>query len=224
MRVSELYADSPLRGNDVFLIGTGPSLGVMPPGYLGGRVCITLNDAWRYAPDAKPAAMSNNSRFLRGCALPLQICKGRLRFDPNPQRDDNHTPWDHPTYHVFSYRSRKLGDPWDHLDIDALWKEPDHLWNIRDGSISIFATQVAMNCGARSVNLVGCDACELNGCDYVESKRRGAKVKHIYSAYRAGLMRLAREGWKRRIPVVSVTPFMGLGEHDNQYREMIQWK
>ena len=54
--------------------------------------------------------------------------------------------------------------------------------------------------------------------------RRKYRNPHVYKAYRAGLMRMVREGWGRGIPVVSVTPFVGLTEVEEQFATLERMK
>lgn len=225
MRISDLYRSgkAPFREQDLYIVGTGPSMTVFPREWLRGKCCVLLNDAQKHMPELGPIAFSNNLKFLTGCNLPYQIVKGRLRFDPNPERDDNHCRWDDPGYYVFSYRER----PWDgvsHHDPGQLWKEPNHYWNMPRGSVSIFAAQFCLLAGARSITLVGCDSCELGpGAEYLASKKRTA-VRHDYDAYAAGLMRIKQEALRRfRVPMFTLSPFMGLGREVEQFREIRQW-
>lgn len=233
MKISNLYSTrpddkwgtvpGPFRGQDIYIIGTGPSMTVFPLDWLRGKTCVLLNDAQKHLPGLGPIAFSNNLKFLAGCGLPYQIVKGRLRFDPDPERDDNHCPWDDPGRYVFSYRER----PWDavsHHDLSTLWKEPCHYWNTRRGSVSIFAVQFALLAGAKSITLVGCDSCELGpNAEYIAGKKATA-VRHDYDAYAAGLMTLNREARERfRVPMMTLSPFMGLSRERQQYQEMRKW-
>lgn len=224
MKVSDLYgAASPLADQDVYIVGTGPSLNVMPQGYLKNRCCVLLNDAQKFFPGLGPIAFSNNRRFLKGCRLAFQVVKARLKFDPHPERDDNHVRWDAAEFHCFSYRE----PPWDavsHHSPEQLWAEPNHYWNEPGGSVAIFCLQFVLQCAPRSVHLVGCDCCDLDGREYLGPKTsRG--VRHDYAAYSRGLLRMIREGRERfGVPVVSVTPFAGLGRYVSQYQEMQQWR
>ena len=225
MRVSDLYPENPLRGQDVYLIGTGPSLDVFPFEMLRGKVSVLLNDAQKHVPKwVGPVAFSNSLAFLEGCKRPIQVVKGRLKFDPEPERIDNHCPWDHPTYHVFSYRSRKHGDSVDHLDEAAMWLEPDCYWNTYRGSVSIFAAQFAMLCGAKSIGLVGCDCRDFLGFHYAAEKKVKRKVMHDYAAYVRGMQRMIQEGRKRGVPIVQVNPYVGIGTEEEQWHKMKAWK
>lgn len=216
MKVSELYGR--FAGQDCWIVGTGPSLNVFPLDLLKDKTCILLNDAQAHLSGSGPIAFANNVKQLRGCNLPYQIVKGRLRFDPHPERTDNHVRWDDPKYHVFSYRE----PPWDavsHHDEKQIFAEPDFYWAPNKGSVSAFAVQFAMLAGFRTIYLVGCDCNPLGGVEYVDGKI-GATMRRKYAAYQYGLLRLHREAIRRGVSMVSVQPFFGLGWHEHQYQEM----
>jgi len=231
MKISQLYGESgPLHGRDVFIVGTGPSLACWRPEEFAGETCVLLNTAQRYVPWG-PVAFSNHRRFLDGCDLPYQIVKGRLveasrKKTPDRITTDNHCRWDDPKYYVFSYRSPWLWDAWDHFDDKALWREPDFYWNVKGGSVSIFAMQFAALAGAKSITMLGTDCSELIRKYHPRMDRdRGAKqVKHNYRAYWAGAMRMKREIWQRfGIRVGFETPWIGYGDERIKYQELVEW-
>lgn len=237
MRVSELYGKPPLAGADVCIVGSGASLDVFPREMIADRVCILLNDTWRHLPGIGPVAFANNRKFLDGCELPYQVVKGRYRFERGAERTDNHVSWDHPRYHVFSYREPvikgssgegwkkiKTGDQWSHHDERALWAEPDFYWCPKHSCSAVFAAQFAMLAGVRSITFVGCDCCEVGRQTYVSTKQPRDHVRRDFGAYTEGMLRMVREGRERGIPVVSLQPFMGLTGIDQQYKEMAAWK
>lgn len=222
MRVSDLY-NGPFKGHDVYIIGTGSSMSVFDRRQLAGKACFLLNDAQKYFPDLGPLAFSNNRSFLQGCELKYQVVKGRLRFDPNPERDDNHCSWDSDRYYVFSYREK----PWDrvsHHDMTRLWSEPDHYCAVKDGSVSHFALQFAALCGVRSITLVGCDCVPLEHQEYLNGKKFRACPRD-YDAYAKGLEVISRSIWERfGISVFTLSPFLGLMRENDQYARMREWK
>lgn len=216
MRVSELYGR--WQGKECWIVGTGPSLDVFPVDLLRDKTCILLNDAQSHLRGVGPIAFANNVKQLKGCRLPYQIVKGRLRLDPHPERTDNHVAWDDPKYYVFSYRE----PPWDkvsHHDEAQLFKEADFYWAPSKGSVSAFAVQFALLAGFRTIYLVGCDCNTLSGAEYVDGKT-GATMRRNYEAYQYGLLRLHREAIRRGVHMVSVQPFFGLGWHEQQFAAM----
>lgn len=162
MRVSDLYNDPRLRGQDVYIVGTGPSLSVFPIDLLADRCCILLNDAHKYAPSLGPVAFSNHLKFLNGCGCSIQVVKGRLKWQDGAESDCNHCDWNDPYHYVFSYRDKNY-EGVSHFDDSQLWAEPDHYWNVKGGSVSLFAMQFAALCGVKSITLVGCDCTDVLG-------------------------------------------------------------
>lgn len=250
MKVSDLYPDKsvsgrpnmfdcPLYRQDAYIVGTGPSLRVFPLDYLRGRCCILLNRAAQVlGPGFGPVAFSNHRSFLEGVQCPVQIVKGRLKWqaDPPPTAPDNHVPFTDRKYYVFSYRS----PPWDltsHFDRAQLWAEPDYYWNVKKGSVAIFAVQFAALAGARSITLVGCDCAEFVdvGTDTVGTHRvlpyaaqaagdHTGRVAHNYAQYAAGLEILVQECRDRfGIPVLHCSPFPGFGREQEQFIRFRKW-
>lgn len=229
MKVSDLYApNGPFVGREIYIVGTGPSMRVFPIEYLKNKTCILLNDACRFLP-LGPVAMTNNRKWvepLNNQLIKYTIIKARLKSDPNPQRDDNHVPWNHQAYYCFSYRDPRW-DKVDHLDRAQLWQEPCHYWNIPGGTIAVFAVQFALQAGASAVILVGCDCNALHKDHYMSKKlqeRKHANKKmavHDYDAYAAGLMVMLYEArLKFGVPVMTLTPFCGLGRETSQFGEL----
>ena len=209
----------------MYIIGSGPSLEVFPFSYLINKTCILLNDTHRYTPAfLGPCVFANNKSFIKNSVQGIRIVKGRLRFDPGPEKDDNHVPWDHPELYVFSYRE----PPWDktsHHNIESLWSEPDYFWSPVGGNVSHFAIQFALLAGAKSISLIGCDSIPLAGQEYVSTKEQRSHVKRKYDAYIVGTEILMQEAKNKfQVPIVSITPFAGLGNEVEKFRRMKEWK
>lgn len=237
MRISDLYhADTGTTclPREAFIVGTGPSMDVFPRQILRGKFCVLLNDAWQHFPELGPVAFSNNREFLAGCPLPIQIVKGRFKYQPGAERDDNHVNWDHPDYYVFSYRSRKW-DSVEHYDQVCLFNDQDncHYWNVRGGTVSIFAAQFLCWAGVKLITLVGCDCCDFQTIigsgvdqhrkprDYIAGKKQRLFVKRNFKAYADGMLQLSRAARQKfGTEIVSLTPFYGLGYHQQQWEVM----
>lgn len=229
MKVSDLY-NGPLQGRHVYIVGSGPSLACWRAEEFARDTCIMLNTAQRYQPWG-PVAFSNHKRFLDGCKLPYQVVKGRL-VDSRRKRvkdriaTDNHCRWDDPKFYVYSYRCPYQGDQWDHFDDCALWREPDFYWNVKGGSVSIFALQFAALAGASAITMIGTDCSDLIRKYHPQmDKDRGAKqVKHNYDAYARGALRMKKEIWQRfGVRVGFETPWVGYGSERQRYQEVMEW-
>lgn len=238
MKVSELYAPhGPFVGQAFHVIGSAPSMNLFPLRMLEGRLCVLLNTACTMFPSLGPIAFCNARSQIHGHseAIKYRVGKGRLRFEPGVARTDNHIAWNDPDWYVFSYREPIIkeehggnsepihtGDMVSHHDEGTLWAEPCYYWSPRGGSVSAFAIQFALYCGARSITLVGCDACEFGGERYAAGKE-GSTMHRKYHQYAYGCERMWRECYQRGVPLTSWTPFFGLGYHQDQYRNMTAW-
>lgn len=230
MKVSQLYSpQGPFAGRDFYIVGSGASLTVFPRQFLRDKLCVLLNDTCRHAPELGPIAFCNNREQLKfaGPSIRYRVVKGRLKWNSplsasqDPTEDDNHVRWDDPDHWVFSYRE----PPWDdvsHHDENTLWKEPCHYWAPRHGSVSAFASQFAIHAGAKSITLIGCDCATLNGEHYVSGKREH-QHRHDYDQYLKGLRVMWREATARGIPMMSLQPFFGVREYEEQFKDMERW-
>lgn len=224
MKASDLHAPhGPFVGQEIYIVGSGPSMNVFDRSILKGKVCFLLNDAQRYFPELGPLAFSNSMQFLDGCRLPFQVVKGRLKVEPDAEHDDNHCRWDSPDYYVFSYRE----PPWDtvsHHDMSRLWSEANHYCAVQGGSVSHFALQFAVLCGASRIVLVGCDCTPLEHHDYVSGKKVRDR-RRDYDAYARGLEIISRSIWENfGVSVYTLSPFLGLMRESAQYGRIREWK
>jgi coenzyme F420-reducing hydrogenase delta subunit len=187
---------------------------------------VTLNDTWKFLPEGSvDIAFSNNLKFIENTHAKITVVKGRNKWQehPSPKKHfDNHVRFDDPDRFVFSYYSHDLGDDRDHFRECELWNDPVFYWNVPHGSVSIFAIQMALRCGAKSILLVGCDASSVLG-RYHHQKKSSARHQD-YEAYYRGNARMIKEARERfRVPIVSVTPWAGIGNEQRKFAEMQGW-
>lgn len=231
MRVSDLYkAGNPIEGRDCYVVGLGPSMAVFPIDFLRDKFCVLLNDAQKFFPGLGPVAFANHRMFLDPLdpAITVPVVKGRLKSEPERQRLDNHVPWDHPSWYVFSYRGTSY-DGREHIEESHLFAEPDFYWR---GPVAVYACQLLLQARCRSITLVGCDGAPIAGEDYcteaVEQARaatsKGAGgdgyVFHNYNSYVEGLLVMKREAEKRGVNILSLTPFVGMSDAGGQLKFM----
>lgn len=229
MRVSQLYDNPKIRGREAYVVGLGASMAAFPIQWLRGRFCVLLNDAARWFPGLGPLVVANDRRYVEppSPSVRWNVVKGRHKSDPGfLQRDDNHVAWDHPQIFAFSY------DP--EVSLSDSWERTDCYW---PGSTAVgFALQLLARCHVSSITLVGCDCGEICGTHYfspeVEIVRRqyshnrhiksGRKpLRHDYRVYEESLFQLKLEIERRfSIPVLSLTPFIGLSGVSDQFRRM----
>ncbi len=236
MKISDLYGKGgPIHKQDVYIVGLGSSMRMMPTKVLTNKTCILVNDGAKHFPKLGPIAFSNNRRFYikaRNTNITHWCVKARLKSDPRVMRDDNHVEWRDPRYYCFSYRLKQY-DGFDHFDQRRIWVEPCHYWNYPGGNVAIFAVQFAVLAGARTVTLVGCDCCELLGMRYATRKAsknriRLARSRHVqvshqlnpadYHGYTTGLQIIQQRALADYgVPVITLTPFVGLANIEKQF-------
>lgn len=226
MEVSLLYDNSPARGQDVYIIGSGPSIRVFDTSFLKDKCCILLNRASDHL-DLGPFAFVNNRGFINpnNQSTTIKVVKAHLKFD-GEEREDNHVTWDHPEYYCFSYTPKDRFIKWNELG----WTtpiDPLYYWNIHGGSVATFACQFALLAGAKSITLVGCDCISIGNRNYFTKKSSGPRRNIVYDGYRESLhimQRIARSQFN--VPVMTLWPFCGVGRYDEQLealeRELIK--
>jgi hypothetical protein len=238
MRLSELCEKRPLDGLDVYIVGLGPSMAFFPLEILENKFCVLLNDAQKYFPTLGPIAYANAKRFLDPLSPRIRhsIVKGRFKSDPNFERLDNHIPWDHPKFWVFSYVTEqdRIGIP-SHREKETLWRDPNFVYICDGGTVAMTAIQFCCLAGAKTIFMVGCDCRPIYKEHYFSSNldlersthTRNPKggVLHHYSGYLEGILVMKMEAWRRfRIPVLNLTPFIGTSNFDEQFTRFKKWK
>ena len=224
MKISALY-DGPFAGQDVYVVGLGPSMEIFPIQALEGKLCILLNDAHKHFPELGPIAFLNHISFWsKNPKIHWKICRGRFSHMENPERDDNMCPWHSPEFYVFSYRDTRW-DEWSLHDPKTLWREPCHYWSGRGGTVVDFVIQFCALAKVRSITLVGVDCAELSDLHYGVAavttdrthrvRNRPQGLAKDYDAYRNSILFLKE---RVTVPIVSLTPFIGIGDESDQIR------
>ena len=231
--VSELYGRH--RGEDVYVVGTGSSLRVFPTGFLEDRVTIGLNMAWkhldvRYGITIHPDL--NVPEFMAGERPRPDITwvvKGdKLAGMPADQLR-------HAEEHFYSFRTdaperadadidRTPGADETGRVVDWVRAPCDdylYLWT----SIAQPGVNLAANLGARSVILVGCDNAALLGNHHAHEQHTrwlGAAPDDRYRLYYEGLAEMREPLRERGVELVSLTPFLTLGPHDEEFLRLCE--
>lgn len=237
MRVSELYApNGPFVGKEMLIVGLGASLQAFPLKWLETKTCVLLNDGHKHFPNLGPVAFSGWVNYLKetGPAIKYVVARstepeleGQLHFDD-------------PSWYVFTQRRPVDGgkDP----DV-MLFKYPDVYWS-GPNTISAFAVQFCVWCGASAIFLVGCDCGPIGKQHYYPGvkrkkestailaslQKRGQSIpdeKYIrdYFRYRHAMRLLKRRVWDQfRIPILTLSPFVGFGEETIQIKEFAKWQ
>jgi hypothetical protein len=204
MRIGALYGRH--RGETVYVCGTGPSMRLFPLEFLAGKTTIGLNQFWKYA--APTYALTVHPELLqeyeRAAARP-QTC---WVVKKKPPMDD--LGLDDPRYYVF-HTDR---------DLKAVHERPEDTLHLAEG-VQCTALDLAARLGAAAVVLVGCDMAQI-GVDHHGHDQHvrflGLAPAAQYQLYRkrtAMVRRVLRDKFK--VPVLTLTPFVGAGHPDEDY-------
>ncbi|MEX0758593.1 MAG: hypothetical protein WD100_03335 [Tistlia sp.] len=222
MRLRELrdvYA-----GQDIYIVGTGPSINVFPMDFLEDKICLSLNDAYKAHPAVTPMALMHHQLYahkgrsitapyhenLKGIRYPIVKASGRNRAEV--------ADWDHPFFYYFD---------WSH-EIDDIWtqtKDTDELIYMREGCSLHAALQIAWIAGASTIFTIGCDSRTLGGKHYAaydkdqfrddEVLKRGNERN--YDAYVYGGLVIQEFLRQKGVRVISLSGIVGYHLVDYQY-------
>lgn len=205
---------------DIYIVGTGPSVNVFPFDFLRDKICIGLNDAYKLHPAVGPIAFMHHEvyshtgrqedRPLHPNFLELKypIVKGTSRA----RREQ--IDWDNPHYTFFD---------WSH-DIDAVWtltKTTDVLCYTPEGCSLHGALQVCWILGARNVFVIGCDSRTLGGKHYAEYDKNG--IRHVdaqernYDSYVHGTLVVQEFLRRKGVNVFNLSGMIGYHQVDLQF-------
>jgi hypothetical protein len=226
MRIADLFDRH--HGQDIYIVGTGPSLRLLPVGLLSGRTTIGLNQAWRMVPglhycltahpeltleweESRPEGLRSQAKTRPGID-PVWIVKQKAPM-ANLSFDD-------PRYYVWT------SDKHPHEDnLKYVRKRvPDYLYQGR--GIQQTGMNLAAHMGARSIILVGCDMTDLGGDHHAHAQHvrfHGLDPKLVYKEYRVYTARVRQAIWDTwRIPTLTLTPFVGVGHAEEDYARLCQ--
>ncbi len=204
------------KGQDVYIVGTGPSMRVFPLSMLRGRVTIGLNQAWKYCKltycvTAHPELVVEYENYQASeCGI----------------RDSRHTTWvvkskaplhvteDHPEYYAFD--TKYASDRYRFVRSRVAGKL------MSGGGIHTTAMNLAAHMGARTIIMLGIDLCQLDNEHHGHSQHvqlRGLSDKLYAMKYYTQAVRVRRIIQRELgIPVLSLTPLMGLRYAEVDYK------
>jgi hypothetical protein len=218
MRLRELqdiYLDQ-----DIYIVGSGPTLNLFPLDFLQDKICIALNDAYKKHPAITPIALMNNQLYAHADdnpASPYHEYFKAIKYPiikPQSQYRVEKIEWDHPYFYCFE-RSTQIHK------IDSLTKETDHLYYAPDGCALHPALQIAWIMGARTIFVVGCDSCTFENQHYAAFDKGGIGTVNItrnYDAYVYGTLMIQKFLNQQGVTVLNLSPIVGYHRVDDQFQ------
>ena len=222
MRLRELH--DIYAGQDIYIVGSGPTASVFPMDFLYGKVCISLNDAYKMHPAIGPVAYMNHQTYAHaGTKVNYdyhehmnQIRYPVVKATGWDQRVD--IDWDHPFYYYFN---------WSH-EIESIWdqqKDTDDLIFMRDGPSLHAALQLAWIMGAANIFTIGCDSTTLGGKHYAGFDKNGFRddeqlkrgIVRNYDAYVCGTLVIKEFLRRKGVNVFNLSPIIGYHMVDYQF-------
>lgn len=212
MRIGDLCG--PYRGQDLYIIGTGPSVRFFPWHLLDGKITIGLNQAYRHmSPRLSITAHPElvvEYEALRKARDPSIHGAGTWIVKRKPPMQD--LQLDDKKHYVYNTREDwgLFGSP-----------EPDTLFLGR--GIQCTAVQLAAQMGARSIMLIGVDMGSPGGDHHGHDQHirsLGLPMPSVYNEYHAWLAksrRLVRQYYG--IPILQLSALLGV-EGDRDYNHL----
>ena len=227
-KVSDLYSE--IVEKDVYIVGTGPSFRLYDKSFFHNKIVIGLNKAidevdCKYLITIHPDLVLNNSNVVKNTIFILPQKKTQELLDPAlySQIQDK--------VYFFEYFGKSntagLSDPSNSGRIIDWVLEPTndnlYVWS----SISQTAMNFAANLGYKNIFLVGCDNMAISG-NHHNSKQHtrwnGSSSETRYYQYYLGCKEVRNVLIKRGVNVFSLTPFVGLGNLEEDFKSQCEIK
>lgn len=228
--VSELYGRH--EGEDIYVVGTGASMRVFPTEWLSDKVTIGLNQAWRIAPIRYGLTIGPHlhvPEFVDDVSRPEITWITKPRKAQRVLTSEQFAIADERFYGFRGgRRASTVTDPDEPPDAARVldWvRQPDEDHLYQWSSISQTAMNLAANMGARSIILVGCDNCALEGDHHARAqhtKWMGKDPEYRYLQYYEGVREVRDALAERGIPVLSLTPFVKLDDPALDFRHLCE--
>ncbi|MGE3771136.1 MAG: hypothetical protein AB7G06_09330 [Bdellovibrionales bacterium] len=211
-------------GQDIYIVGSGPTASMFPMEALQGKVCMALNDSFKIHPNVAPIALMHHQTYCReGNTIdsPIHPNFAGIRYPvvkgTGKHRAEN-VDWDNP--HFYYYDSNH-----DICRIYELTKETDCLYYTPEGCSLHAALQLAWIMGARNIFVIGCDSTTLGGKHYANYDKNGFRDDEVlkrgqvrnYDSYVKGTLIVQDFLHRKGVNVHNLSPMVGYHLIDYQY-------
>lgn len=211
-------------GQEIYIVGSGPTTNVFPMDFLADKICMSLNDSFKIHPNVSPIALMHHQTYSRqgktieepfhpnfsGIKYPVVKGTGKDRTEL--------VDWDNPYFYFYD---------WNH-DIDQIFemsKNTNHLYYTHEGCSLHAALQLAWIMGARTIYTIGCDSTTLGGKHYAQYDKNKFRDDEIlkrgvarnYDSYVKGTLIVQDFLQRKRVRVLNLSPIVGYHMVDYQY-------
>ncbi|MBI3315972.1 MAG: hypothetical protein HYZ87_03245 [Candidatus Omnitrophica bacterium] len=214
-------------GQDIYIVGAGPSVNLFPLGHLKDKICLSLNDTYKMHPAIKPIVIMNNPTYAQegSRTAPFHENFKNIKY-PVAKMTGRYRSW----------KGVEFGDPdfycydWSHkidTDIWNMTKDTDYLYSSPEGCVLQEALQLAWIMGAKNIFIIGCDSRTMGGKHYANFDKDGfsadeepkgpLKKTRNYDSYIYGTL-IAMEFLKRKgVSVFYLSNLVGYHLVDYQF-------
>lgn len=211
-------------GQEIYIIGSGPTTNIFPMEFLADKICMSLNDSYKIHPNISPIALMHHylySREGKTVDAPYHPNFSKIKYPVIKARGKSYkekVDWDNPYFYFYD---------WNHeiSQIYEMNKSTDVLYYTPEGCSLHAAMQLAWIMGARSIFTIGCDSTTLGGKHYGnydknnfrddETLKRG--MVRNYDSYIKGTL-IVRDFLQRKgVSVLNLSPIVGYHMIDFQY-------
>jgi hypothetical protein len=211
---------------DIYIVGSGPSANLFPKEFFEGKVCISLNDAYKIHPNITPIAFMHHERYayskengktvfhpyFKNIQYPIVKLSGKERI-PSDLVD-----WDNDHFYYFDW-SHQIEDIW------TMTKDTKELFYTKEGCSLHAAMQVAWILGARNIFIIGCDSTTFGGKHYANYNKDGYRdneklqggAQRNYDSYIYGTMIVQEFLLRKGINVFNLSTLIGFHMVNDQY-------
>lgn len=211
-------------GQEIYIVGSGPTANVFPMDFLADKICMSLNDSFKIHPAIAPIALLHHQTYCREGNTPdaaLHANFSRIKYPVvkgTGKLREEVVDWENPYFYFFD---------WNH-EIDKIYemsKNTDHLYYTPEGCSLHGALQLAWIMGARTIYTIGCDSTTLGGKHYAqydknnfrddETLKRGQARN--YDSYVKGTLIVQDFLRRKGVRLLNLSPIVGYHMVDYQY-------
>ena len=210
-------------GQEIYIIGSGPTSNIFPMDYLSDKICMSLNSSYKIHKNITPIAFmhhinysvegkhKNNKFHPNFYGIKYPIAKGRGRDTSAP------IDWDHEYFYFYD---------WNH-EIERIYeltKNTDILYYTPEGCSLHAALQLCWIMGAKTIYTIGCDSMELGGKHYAEYDKNKFRDQEVlkegqrnYDSYVQGTLIVQDFLRKKGINLFNLSSIIGYHMIEEQY-------